>query len=117
MKGSVINDALINKEDKSTVDYVVYDHVKGSPIYDFVVEPLPEKVCRYFFRQILSGLTYLHSKGIYHLNLKNNNIIVQYVDWKIKLNDYGMYQGFKGQKSGLQYFPLGVPNLEAHQTP
>jgi hypothetical protein len=50
MKGSVINDALINKEDKSTVDYVVYDHVKGSPIYDFVVEPLPEKVCRYFFR-------------------------------------------------------------------
>lgn len=51
--------------------------------------PLDEKIIKAYIKQILEGLQYLHSKGIFHKNLKCSNILVDN-DATIKLTDFGV---------------------------
>ncbi|XP_057368409.1 uncharacterized protein LOC130689477 [Daphnia carinata] len=41
------------------------------------------------FREILSAVNYLHSKGLVHRDLKPNNILFD-SDWSIKVGDFGL---------------------------
>ena len=53
---------LIGKED--LLEYVLRKNV------------VPENMCRYIFRQIISGLSYLHDRDILHRDLKCENILL-----------------------------------------
>jgi serine/threonine protein kinase len=44
------------------VMYIVLEYISGGELFDFIAEggPLPENICRFYFRQMLSALHYLH---------------------------------------------------------
>ena len=50
---------------------------------------LDENTCKYFFRQILIGVGYLHTKKIVHKDLKLENILIDN-EGIIKLTDFGL---------------------------
>lgn len=45
---------------------------------------------KYYFRQILEGLDYAHSKGIMHRDLKPQNLILNIKNKKVKIIDWGL---------------------------
>ncbi|ESK98009.1 ste ste11 protein kinase [Moniliophthora roreri MCA 2997] len=51
--------------------------------------PFDEEVTKYFTSQMLSGLEYLHSKGIIHRDLKADNILVEKFG-ACKISDFGI---------------------------
>lgn len=50
-------------------------------------EKFEEKIVRIFCKEILQGLIYLSQQGIYHSNLKPNNILIE-ADGHIKISDF-----------------------------
>lgn len=57
----------------------------------FQSQPLEEQEILIIFRQIVSGLSYLHSKNIIHLDLKMANIFVT-IEGIVKIGDFGIAQ-------------------------
>lgn len=51
-------------------------------------EGFTEKMARFYFRQIIQALHYLHKEGIAHRDVKTENIIID-KDYNIKLADFG----------------------------
>ena len=77
---------------QSLVDYIVEEHVDGFELWDIIAIPrLPfkESICRYYFKQMLFALHYMHSFGVCHRDLKLNNIMIQRKDSCLKIIDFG----------------------------
>ncbi|QPG76814.1 hypothetical protein FOA43_004208 [Brettanomyces nanus] len=49
----------------------------------------PESLIRYLTRQVLEGLTYIHSKGILHRDMKADNLLLE-TDGICKISDFGI---------------------------
>lgn len=51
---------------------------------------LPEQIVQIIIKQLLSAICYLHSKSIFHGDIKPENIILtDEKNFKIKLTDFG----------------------------
>ena len=51
--------------------YVVQEVALGGEIFDFVATgPLPEKISRMYFKQLIAGLSFLHHNGVFHRDIK-----------------------------------------------
>jgi serine/threonine protein kinase len=48
-----------------------------------------EPTCRYFFKQLLDGLDYMHGKGFAHRDLKPENVLFDH-DLTLKIADFGL---------------------------
>jgi serine/threonine protein kinase len=51
-------------------------------------EPFPEELARKYFRDVLKGIHYLHSKGIVHRDLKPQNLLLS-ASGVVKIADFG----------------------------
>lgn len=58
---------------------------------DFIIQngPLDEKLARTLFRQLISGLEYLHEREIAHLDLKPDNILIGQ-NLELKISDFDL---------------------------
>jgi serine/threonine protein kinase len=45
-------------------------------------------VARYFFKQMVEGIMFMHNAGVAHRDLKPENILLT-KEWKTKIADYG----------------------------
>ena len=76
--------------------FLVMEYVENGELFDYIVKQTkveePE-ACRYF-KQIISGVAYLHRLNIVHRDLKPENLLI---DWKnsLKIVDFGLSNTYK----------------------
>ena len=70
-------------------------------------EKFTEATCRYFFKQLLSGITHCHSKNVAHCDLKLENIIFDKFG-KIKIIDFGLSHSIQNKGFGAYRKLLGT---------
>ncbi|KDR67734.1 hypothetical protein GALMADRAFT_258023 [Galerina marginata CBS 339.88] len=77
-------------EEAPSILSIFLEYVPGGSIGDSLrkLGKFDDNVTRSFTGQILSGLEYLHSKGINHRNLKADNVLVE-MSGMCKISDYG----------------------------
>ena len=76
--------------------YLVMEYASGGELFDYIVKKkrLDEaEACR-FFRQIISGVEFMHSKGIAHRDLKPENLLLDDKQ-NIKIVDFGLSNTFQ----------------------
>lgn len=92
---------------------VVMEFASGGSIAALVekFETLDERIIRKYTQQILEGLSYLHSQGIVHGNLKSSNVLID-SNGVVKLSDVDRITGIK---SMIEPPPEGyrIPNVPA----
>lgn len=69
---------------------IVMEYVDGQPLSDFLSTAPDSSIRRKLVRQLLSAVSYIHSKGIIHNDLKPENIMVTAKGNNLKLIDFGL---------------------------
>eukprot|EP00796_Vickermania_ingenoplastis_P005336 gene5336-3835_t len=72
------------------VFYIIMEFVSGGSLTDFIRNfgALPKEAIRRYAMDSLSGLEYLHRRGIVHRDISTNNIMVT-IDGECKIADFG----------------------------
>ncbi|KAG7099135.1 hypothetical protein E1B28_001007 [Marasmius oreades] len=78
-------------EETSNCLSIFMEYVSGGTIGSWLSRygPFEQDLTKYFTKQILSGLGYLHGKGIIHRDLKADNILVE-TSGICKISDFGI---------------------------
>ena len=74
------------------VSYIIMEYAPYGDFYDFITAsklPIDDRLARTYFRQLIDGLEYLHSKGIYHLDLKPENLLLG-ENFQLKIADFDL---------------------------
>lgn len=95
--------------------YMVLEYVNGGELFDRIASKgkLKEKDGRKVFQQLIDGVSYCHTKGVFHRDLKLENVLVD-ARGNIKISDFGLSalpQHFRGD--GLLHTTCGSPNYVA----
>lgn len=80
---------IYQSSENQTDLFLVSPLVSGCPLKEALINfhSFDEKIVRIFCKEILQGLIYLENQGLYHSNLKPNNIMIE-ANGHIKLSDY-----------------------------
>lgn len=69
---------------------IVFEYCDGIDFLDYIQKMSPSFENKiFFFKQVIDGLIYMHNIGIAHMDLKLENIIIDIVNKKIKIIDFG----------------------------
>ncbi|TXG71501.1 hypothetical protein EZV62_000080 [Acer yangbiense] len=95
--------------------YMVLEYVTGGELFDRIASKgkLSQAHGRKIFQQLIDGVSYCHNKGIFHRDLKLENILVD-SKGSIKISDFGLSalpQHFRDD--GLLHTTCGSPNYVA----
>jgi len=63
---------------------------------EMIAGPFSEEICKYYFKQILQGVHYIHSKGFSHRDLKPENILLDKL-YDVKIVDFGFACPLEGR--------------------
>lgn len=91
--------------------YLIFEFVDGCELFDISMKfgKMSEDLGRYFMCQLLDTLEYIHRKGIVHLDLKLENVLLT-KDAQLKLIDFGFSNG-RNVENITSY--LGTPSYMA----
>lgn len=75
--------------------YLIMEYCQGKELYEHIVKSkrLPELEAANYFRQLISGVEYLHKLGIIHRDLKPENLLLD-TKGNIKIIDFGLSNFF-----------------------
>ncbi|KAG6726168.1 hypothetical protein I3842_02G067800 [Carya illinoinensis] len=95
--------------------YMVLEYVTGGELFDRIASKgkLKENKGRKLFQQLVEGVSYCHTKGVFHRDLKLENVLVD-ARGNLKISDFGLSalpQHFRGD--GLLHTTCGSPNYVA----
>lgn len=76
--------------------YLITEYASGGELFDYIVArcKLSEAEASRFFRQIISGVEYLHKLNIVHRDLKPENLLLDSEN-NIKIVDFGLSNKYK----------------------
>lgn len=82
--------------------YLVMDYVQGGELFTKIHRDgaLTENEGRHYFRQLVAGVAYCHSRGVVHRDLKPENLLLDSRTAQLKIADFGL--------SGLSQMAAGV---------
>ncbi|ORX82219.1 Pkinase-domain-containing protein [Anaeromyces robustus] len=82
-------------EDKNFV-YMMMEYAAGGELFDKIAADygLEEDLAHFYYKQLVSGMEYLHSKGIAHRDLKPENLLID-INGNLKISDFGLATLFK----------------------
>ncbi|GJV99276.1 CBL-interacting serine/threonine-protein kinase 1-like protein [Tanacetum coccineum] len=103
-----LHEVLISK----TKFYMVLEYVTGGELFYTIASngKLLESNARKLFQELIDGVSYCHDKGVFHRNLKLDNVLVD-SKGHIKISDFGfsaLPQQFR--EDGLLHTMCGSPN-------
>ncbi|GAB4841678.1 CBL-interacting serine/threonine-protein kinase 16 [Ancistrocladus abbreviatus] len=90
--------------------YLIMEYLKGGELYAVVQKgKLPENLARKYFQQLICAVDYCHSRGVYHRDLKLENLLLD-ENGDLKVVDFGL-SALPGQAfpDGLLYTLVGAP--------
>ncbi|KAK7328565.1 hypothetical protein VNO77_22676 [Canavalia gladiata] len=95
--------------------YMVLEYVNGGELFDKIAckGKLKEAEGRKMFQQLIDGVSYCHNKGVFHRDLKLENVLVD-AKGNIKITDFNLCalpQHFRAD--GLLHTTCGSPNYVA----
>lgn len=91
---------LFDFADVNNTLFLIMEFIEGNPldhVITNIVGPIPVIRCDSILKQILSGFSYAHTKGIIHRDIKPSNIILQSDDVP-KILDFGIAKIIEGDK-------------------
>ncbi|KAJ3452142.1 cbl-interacting protein kinase 32 [Anaeramoeba flamelloides] len=93
--------------------YLVFELLTGGELFYKIANngKFSEKVARFYFQQLVSGLEFVHSQGICHRDLKPENILLNGDD-NLKISDFGL-SALKTDKEDVLQTACGTPNYVA----
>ena len=85
----------------ATWRWIAMEFAQGGDLFDKIEADygVPEDVAHVYFHQLISGVSFMHSKGVAHRDLKPENILLD-EKGNLKLADFGMatLYSYHGQK-------------------
>lgn len=95
--------------------YMVLEYVNGGELFNRIASKgkLSEAQGRKIFQQLIDGVSYCHRKGVFHRDLKLENVLVD-TKGNIKISDFGLSalpEHFRND--GLLHTTCGSPNYVA----
>jgi polyhydroxyalkanoate synthesis regulator phasin len=111
-----LNEVLASR----TKIFIVIELVTGGELFDRIVAAgrLDEGQARHYFRQLVDGVEYCHSKGVCHRDLKPENLLLD-ENGDLKISDFGLSALYEGEDDGgssrsqLLHTTCGTPNYVA----
>ncbi|KAL2444154.1 Calcium/calmodulin-dependent protein kinase kinase cmkC [Exophiala dermatitidis] len=106
--------SLIEVLDDPTEDslYMVMEMCKKGVVMkvglDERADPYPDHVCRYWFRDLILGIEYLHAQGVVHRDIKPDNCLITEDD-VLKVVDFGVSEMFEKDSEMLTAKSAGSP--------
>ena len=91
------------------VNFIVLEFLPNGELFDLIClgGRLSEDCARYFFKQLLSAMGYMHGKGVTHRDLKPENLMMD-AETNLKVADFGFAAPIEGyDKSGLLRSQVG----------
>ncbi|CAH1154167.1 unnamed protein product [Phaedon cochleariae] len=77
-------------------EYIFLEYAAGGELFQ-LIEPdvgMPPANTQMYMKQLLCGVSYLHSKGIAHRDIKPENLLIS-IDGILKISDFGMATLFR----------------------
>ncbi|XP_041920532.1 calcium/calmodulin-dependent protein kinase kinase 1-like isoform X1 [Alosa sapidissima] len=95
--------------------HMAFELVKRGPVMEVPTDtPFTEEQCRYYFRDIVLGIEYLHYQKIIHRDIKPSNLLLG-DDGHVKIADFGVSNQFEGNDALLSS-TAGTPAFMAPET-
>ncbi|XP_062188284.1 CBL-interacting protein kinase 31-like isoform X2 [Phragmites australis] len=95
--------------------YIVLEYVIGGELHDIIATSgrLKEDEARRYFQQLINAVDYCHSRGVYHRDLKLENLLLD-ISGNLKISDFGLSAISEQVKAdGLLHTTCGTPNYVA----
>ena len=103
------------KKGSKTVKFICLELIGGGELFDFVAlgGRLSEPQARYYYKQMLDGLGFMHAKGYAHRDLKPENLLLD-KEFTLKITDFGFAAQIAGRDgTGLLQTQLGTASYMA----